>query len=84
MGPVFERGEEEVISGKAALPDLNQLPDLNEEYIEEPESFYVPPSGPQYAYGTYHWHEEGDDCEEPNPEVSFETSQVFLCIYACL
>ena len=77
FGAVVERGEEEVSSvvrygDGNALPDLNLLPDLNQEYVEEPGSFYLPPpSHPQY--------EGGDNGgEEPVPDVSYETNQVCL------
>jgi hypothetical protein len=51
--PGVQVGEEEVKSGVRGN-DGNMLPDLNEEYVEEQESFFVPPSYPQYTYGSYH------------------------------
>lgn len=51
--PKVQVGEEEVKSGLRGN-DGKMLPDLNQEYVEEEESFFVPPSYPQYTYGTYH------------------------------
>ncbi|KAJ0837620.1 hypothetical protein HanRHA438_Chr16g0780171 [Helianthus annuus] len=46
---VVERGEEEVAS-VVRCNDGFQVPDLNQEYADEPESY------PQYQYPSYHSH----------------------------
>ena len=90
--PEVQVGEDEVKSGVRGN-DGNMLPDLNEEYVEEQESFFVPPSYPQYTYGSYHsrGNRANDDNQEdanikvePNPDVSYETEQVRLFIYTSI
>ena len=58
FGPGVQLGKEEVKSVVRCV-DGNMMPDLNQSFVDEPESFFVSPSYPQYTYGSYNLHEEG-------------------------